>query len=170
MRWLSADCVMCSSSAACEKLRVRAAAKNASSCKDGRPIARSISLSRVSVARPDGLATLRSLARAFRLDQQVTVGGGEIELVHPTQRRDLLERVGPERRLALECVQDDALEQVAEREVVGGGHRLEDLEHALLHPHAGLHALDLAPLLRHHRSGSTKMRRATGDAVSAATS
>src|SRR5262249_5085798 len=47
-----------------------------------------------------------------------------------------------ERRLALEGVKDDPLEQVAERHVAQLRQRLQDLEDPPFDPHAGLHPLD----------------------------
>src|SRR5438876_8412253 len=78
-----------------------------------------------------------------RLAQLVRVAGGEIEPVDRSQRADLLQRGLRERRLALEGVQDDALEQIAEREVELGRERLQHLEQPALEAHAGLGAGDL---------------------------
>src|SRR5882757_459026 len=60
------------------------------------------------------------------LAQLVRVPRGELETVDRLQR------------LALEGVQHDALEQIAERQVELGGERLEHLEQAALEAHSGL--------------------------------
>src|SRR5882762_9954254 len=72
------------------------------------------------------------------LAQLVRVPGGELETVDRLQRLYLLEGRGGEGRLALEGVQHDALEQIAERQVELGGERLEHLEQAALEAHSGL--------------------------------
>src|SRR5260370_30060706 len=76
------------------------------------------------------------------LAQLVRVPGGEVEPVDRLQRLHLLERRGGEGRLGLEGVQNDALEQIAERQVELGGERLEHLEPAALEAPSGLGAGD----------------------------
>ena len=66
----------------------------------------------------------------------------ECQAEHAFQFVDAGPRFGSERRLAFERVQDDALEQIAERHVVIVGQRLQHLQQALLQPDAGLDALD----------------------------
>src|SRR5438876_3174456 len=87
-----------------------------------------------------------------RLAQLVRVAGGEIEPVDRSQRADLLQRGLRERRLALQGVQHDALEQIAEREVELGRERLQHLEQPALEAHAGLCTGDLL-----HRRNVTKL-------------
>src|ERR1700756_4723775 len=72
------------------------------------------------------------------LAQPVGVLRREVESVDGLQRFDLAQRRGGERRLALERVRHDALEQVAEGHVELGGEPLQDLEQAALETHAGL--------------------------------
>src|SRR5690606_10798263 len=76
----------------------------------------------------------------------VRIRGGQVEPVEFLHRGDAFQRFGRERRLALEAVQHDALEQVAEGHVLVLGQRLEHLEHPLLDADAGLDAFgpDLA--------------------------
>src|SRR5437016_11083015 len=78
-----------------------------------------------------------------RLTQLVRVLRGQVEPVHRTQCPDLAQSGRRERRLALESVQHDALEQIAEREVELGRERLQHLEQPALEAHAGLGAGDL---------------------------
>src|SRR6266513_2090403 len=85
----------------------------------------------------------QSARMLVRLAQLVRVTGGDIEAVDRFQRADLLQRGRRERRLALESVQDDALEQVAEREVELRRQRLQDLQQPALEAHARLGAGDL---------------------------
>ena len=61
--------------------------------------------------------------------------------------RDLLQRRRPERRLVLQRMQRDALQQVAERQVQVLGQALQHFQQPFLQPHAGLDALDFADLL-----------------------
>src|SRR5882724_6511996 len=77
-----------------------------------------------------------------RLAQLVRVLRGEVEAVDRFKRADLFHRGRRERRLAFEGVQDDALEQVAERQIELGRERLEHLEQAALEAHPGLRAGD----------------------------
>ena len=66
-------------------------------------------------------------------------------VVHPVdllQLLDALERIRSEGGLTLERVKDDALHQVAQRQVEGLGQSLEDLDHALFHAYTGLYAFD----------------------------
>jgi hypothetical protein len=66
----------------------------------------------------------------------------EVEAVDLAQARDAREALLAERRLALEGVEDNALEEVAEGDVVELGEAFEDLEEALFEADAGLDALD----------------------------
>jgi Raf kinase inhibitor-like YbhB/YbcL family protein len=66
----------------------------------------------------------------------------EVEAVELLQFLDALARGFLERRLAVECVQHDAFEQVAEGQIVKFRQSLEDSEEPLLDAHSGLHALD----------------------------
>ena len=70
------------------------------------------------------------------------VSGVEIAVVDLLQLGDALERRLAEGRLAVEGVQHDALDEIAERDLVVLGERLHDLEQALLQANAGLHPLD----------------------------
>src|SRR5262245_37078968 len=74
------------------------------------------------------------------LPQPVGVLGAEVEPVNRFQRLHLAQRSGRERRLALEGVQHDALEQIAEGHVELGGECLQHLEQPALEAHAGLGA------------------------------
>src|SRR4029077_3074937 len=74
------------------------------------------------------------------LTQLVRVLRGQFQAVDRAQRFDLTQRRGREGGLALEGVQHDALEHVAEGEVELGGERLKNLEQAALKPAAGLGA------------------------------
>src|ERR1700757_2728748 len=78
-----------------------------------------------------------------RLPQPVRVTRGEIEAVDRLERADLLQGGRRERCLALEGVQHDSLEQIAERQVELGSERLEHLEQPALEAHAGLGTADL---------------------------
>src|SRR5437016_6758991 len=72
------------------------------------------------------------------LAQPVRVPGGELQAVDRLQRLHLPECRAREGRLALEGVQDDALEQITERQVELGRERLEHLQQAALEAHSGL--------------------------------
>ena len=63
-------------------------------------------------------------------------------MIKPLQLADTLERWTAERRFAVEGVEHDAFEEVAEREVMVLGEGFEHLEDALFHAHAGLNSLD----------------------------
>src|SRR3979411_415595 len=66
----------------------------------------------------------------------------KIESVELLQFPDAVERSAAERGLAIEGMQDDAFEYVAERHVVILGKAFQDFENALLHPDTGLDALN----------------------------
>src|SRR5439155_4083116 len=85
----------------------------------------------------------RSARMLVRLAQLMGVPGGELEPVDRLQCPDLLQGGRRERRLALESVQDDSLEQVAERQVELRRQRLQDLQQPALEAHARLGAGDL---------------------------
>src|SRR5579883_1536511 len=100
------------------------------------------------------------------LAQAVRVARAEVEPVHLAQRIDLAAGRGAEGRLALEGVQHDALEQIAETHVELGGECLQHLEKTGLEPHPGLGAGDLTVSASHvtmlpsyhSRSRSTRTR------------
>src|SRR6185436_2181781 len=73
-----------------------------------------------------------SLGR-LHLHEAVACRGVEVEVVDLLQLGDLLQALRPERRLPVEHVQDDPLEQIAEGEVVVLGQGLEDFDEALFH-------------------------------------
>src|SRR5262249_29165945 len=98
--------------------------------------------SRSLLSRTRSLRPPRAPARAGLLHEQVTVSRVEIEAVHPLQGPDARERLGAEGCAPLEGVQHDALDQIAEGDLVRGRDRLEDLEDALLDADARLDALD----------------------------
>src|SRR6185312_9886502 len=81
----------------------------------------------------------------------VTVLGSQIERVDPPQISNLLERRRPERRLVLQSMQCNALEQIPQRQIEILGQSLQHLEQPLLQPDAGLDALHDAE--RPRRSG-----------------
>jgi len=68
--------------------------------------------------------------------------GVEIELVELFQIANAFERDWAERGLAVEGVEDDAFEEVAESHVVIFGEGFEDFEDSFFHADAGLDALD----------------------------
>src|SRR6516165_2269751 len=72
------------------------------------------------------------------LAQPVGILGAEGGPVDRLQRLHLAERRGRERRLALEGMQHNALEQVAEGHIELGGERLQHLEQTALEAHPGL--------------------------------
>src|SRR5215469_6070948 len=80
---------------------------------------------------------------AARLAQLVGVARREVEPVDGLERLHFLQRCGRERRLALEGVQHDSLEEVAERHIELGSERLEHLEQPGLEAYTGLSAGDL---------------------------
>src|SRR5688572_9203251 len=75
--------------------------------------------------------------------QLVAVARVEVEAIDLFKLPDALQRGALERGLAFEGMQHDALEEVAQGDVVVLGHRLEDLEQAFFELYAGLDALDL---------------------------
>src|SRR5690242_13755425 len=77
-------------------------------------------------------ALIASLAQLMR------VFGREVESVDSLQCLDFAQRRRGERRLALECMQHDAFEQITERHVEFGGECLQNLEQAILEAYAGL--------------------------------
>src|ERR1700691_3390733 len=76
--------------------------------------------------------------------------GIQIQAIEPLQFLDAFETVPPERGFAVESVQHDTFQQIAERQIVIVGKRLQDLQHALLHANAGLNALHDVFLIRYH--------------------
>ena len=93
------------------------------------------------------------------LGQLVAVGGGQIEVVDRFQLANNLEGFFAERAGSLEGMQDDALEQVAQRHLVVLGERFQDFHDPLFQAHARLDTLDeaLASLFRssHKDKGCT---------------
>src|ERR1051325_7181499 len=93
-----------------------------------------------------GTCSLRTAPAArswlFLLHELVRVRAGQVEPVHLPQLADLLPRLFPERRFSLEGMQHDAFEEIAEGDVVIFGQAFQHFEQALLHPDAGLLALD----------------------------
>lgn len=81
----------------------------------------------------------------------MAVAAVEIEAVDLLQIADLLQAGRAERRLSVEGVKDNSLEQIAQREVVIFGEPFEDFEEALLDPHAGLDALNGHQVIVCHR-------------------
>src|SRR5215468_3368227 len=69
----------------------------------------------------------------------------KVESVKPLQFLDAFERYSVERRFAVEGVQHNAFEQVAQRHIVIFGEPLQHFEDALLHPDARLDSFDEKP-------------------------
>src|SRR5207253_11165925 len=74
--------------------------------------------------------------------QAVTRARIQIEPIKLLQIADLPERFLAERALAVEGMQHNALQQIAQRQVVIFGEALQHLEQAFLDPHPGLHPLN----------------------------
>src|ERR1700683_2846554 len=91
-----------------------------------------------------GCGRLAAAARRSRLllRQLVRVGGGQGEAVDRLELVDLGEDGRPEGCLALEGVQDDALNEVTEGQVEVLGQALEDFQRVALDAKAGLHSLN----------------------------
>lgn len=68
--------------------------------------------------------------------------GIEIQAVDLLELTDALQRVRAERSFAVERMQDDPLQKIAERKVVILGQRLQNFQQALLYSNAGLYAFD----------------------------
>src|SRR5260370_12153501 len=77
------------------------------------------------------------------LGQAVAGAGIEIEGIELAQVLNALERGGAEGSFAVEGVQHNAFQQVAQGHVVVLGERLEHFEDAFFHAYAGLDAFDL---------------------------
>src|SRR5205814_6449045 len=71
-----------------------------------------------------------------------------VQPVDAPELGDLFSRVGRERQLSVECMEADALEQIAEREILQLRQRLQHLHEPLLHARTGLHPLDRQPRAR----------------------
>jgi hypothetical protein len=69
----------------------------------------------------------------------------QVKLVKPLQLSNSFKRTGAERRFPIECVQHNALKNVAQRHIVIFGERLKHLQDPLLHANPGLHPLDFQP-------------------------
>jgi hypothetical protein len=65
----------------------------------------------------------------------------EIEAVKPFEVLDAPQGFRLKRAFSVERVQDDAFEQIAQRQIVIFGERFQDFEQALLDANAGLHSL-----------------------------
>src|ERR1700683_112871 len=78
----------------------------------------------------------------FYLLQTVAGAGIEVKIVKPLQLLNAFERGCVKRRLAIEGMEDDALQQIAEGHVVVLGKGFQDFEQAFFHAHPGLDALD----------------------------
>src|ERR1700687_605931 len=79
------------------------------------------------------------------LDHLERAGAGsplDVEAVDPPELGDAAQGRRGEGRAALEGMEHDAFQQVAKRQVVELGQRLEHLDQALLHAHAGLDPFD----------------------------
>ena len=74
--------------------------------------------------------------------QAMAGAGVEIEIVELFQIANAFERGWAERRLAVEGVEDNAFEDVAESHVVIFGEGFENFEDSFFDTDAGLHALD----------------------------
>src|SRR3981081_2823405 len=72
----------------------------------------------------------------------MTRTGVQLQSVNALEFADLPQGLRGERSLAVKSVQDDALDQVAERHVLVRGERLQHLQDAPLHAHPGLDAFD----------------------------
>ena len=70
-------------------------------------------------------------------------GGVEIEVVELLEISDALERGRSKRAFAIEGVEDDAFEEVAEGEVMVLGEGFQHLQDAFFHSDAGLDSFDL---------------------------
>ena len=75
------------------------------------------------------------------LDHFVTCGGIKIEVVDLPEFSNQLERIAAECTLAVKGVQDDALEQIAQRHVVIFRQPLHHLQQPFLDADSGLNAL-----------------------------
>src|SRR5258705_4645734 len=93
-------------------------------------------------ARIERGSALRSGRAARALAKTVAVLRREVESVDLLQCLDLRPRLLREGRLPRERVEDDALQQIAQRQIQRSGQGLEDQEDALLHPYTRLHAGD----------------------------
>src|SRR5215831_6477889 len=78
----------------------------------------------------------------FGFHKLVRVRSIEIESVDLLDFGNPTHRFSPERGLSLECVEHDALQQIAEGEIVVLGERLQHFDQALLHADAGLDSLN----------------------------
>ena len=73
----------------------------------------------------------------------MTGGGVEVEVVELLEVADALERGPSEGAFAIKGVEDDALEEVAEGEVMVLGEGFQYLQDAFFHSDAGLDSLDV---------------------------
>ena len=72
----------------------------------------------------------------------MTGAGIKIQLVDSFQVGYALTRLGAERMLAIKCVENDSLQQIAECHVMIFGQAFQDLEQAFLKANSGLNALN----------------------------
>src|SRR5215469_15021733 len=66
-------------------------------------------------------------------------------IIHPVdvfQLSNLTQRFLVKRGMALKSVENNALQQITQRQVMVLGQALEDLDHAFLHPHSNLDPLN----------------------------
>jgi len=76
--------------------------------------------------------------------------GIQTEAIELLQFLDALQAVRIERALPLESVQDDAFQQIAERQIAVVGKGPQNLQNPLFHADTGLHALDNVFVIRYH--------------------
>jgi len=69
--------------------------------------------------------------------------GVKVEVIEPLEIADALERWWNESAFSIKSMKDDALEEVAEGEVMVLGKRFQHFEDAFFHSDAGLDSLDL---------------------------
>jgi len=85
------------------------------------------------------------LARRFHadLDQAMACRGVKVEVIELLEIADTLERWWSESPFSIKSMKDDALEEVAEGEVMVLGEGFQHLQDAFFHSDAGLDSLDL---------------------------
>src|SRR5580700_1652862 len=76
-----------------------------------------------------------------RFCKVVARAGIQIEPIEFLQLLDALETLGAKRTFAVEGMQHDPFQEIAERQVVKLPERFEHFQDSLFHAHAGLHAL-----------------------------
>jgi len=73
------------------------------------------------------------------LGELVAIAGSQVQVINILELADSFEAFRSKRALALESVQHDAFNQIAERDVMILSHGLHDFEYPLLDANAGLH-------------------------------